>query len=140
MGHVVPYVNGGAINKDAAFDQRATMRGSFISSQGVSSSYYYQNSSSQKQDRSAPEPERVSMQARQIPQPSISSKVAPDIAINIDTNPFFMTRAGINKPERSNDQVAIDANLLQAKAQYGGIGAAAHRRFGTVQYGATRML
>ena len=72
----------------------------------------------------------------------VNVKIAPDIGINIDTNPFFMTRAGVNKIEQ-DDRIAIDTNLLQSKGQYGGIGAAAgataHRKVGPVQYGMTRM-
>ena len=53
-----------------------------------------------------------------------------------------MTRVGGNKLEQ-DDQIAIETNLLQSKAQYGGIsaaaGATAHRKVGPVQYGMTRM-
>jgi mitogen-activated protein kinase 1/3 len=77
----------------------------------------------------------------------MAAKLAPDIAINIDSNPFFMTRAGVAKVEHMDDRIAIDTNLLQAKAQYGGISAASaaaatattHRKVGTVQYGMARM-
>lgn len=99
-----------------------------------------------KQERPSPsplEPERdLSSQIKQVSQCGIASKfVAPDIAINIDPNPYFRTRS--NKVEHAEDRIAIDTNLLQSKAQYGGIGAAsaaaAHRKVGTVQYGITRM-
>lgn len=77
----------------------------------------------------------------------MTAKLAPDIAINIDTNPFYMTRAGVTKVDHVDDRITIDANLLQAKAQFGGIGAAAaaaataaaHRKVGTVQFGMSRM-
>nr|ACJ83772.1 unknown [Medicago truncatula]AFK40713.1 unknown [Medicago truncatula]AFK41670.1 unknown [Medicago truncatula] len=53
-----------------------------------------------------------------------------------------MTRVGVNKVEK-DDQIAIETNLLQSKAQYGGVGAAAgtnsHRKVGPIQYGMTRM-
>ncbi|XP_061369854.1 mitogen-activated protein kinase 10-like isoform X2 [Gastrolobium bilobum] len=49
---------------------------------------------------------------------------------------------GVNKIEKE-DRIVIDTNLLQSKAQYGGISAAAgattHRKVGPVQYGMTRM-
>ncbi|CAN4104427.1 unnamed protein product [Withania somnifera] len=78
----------------------------------------------------------------------MAAKLAPDIAINIDSNPFYMMRAGVTKPDRADDRITIDTNLLQAKSQYGGIGVAAaaaaataatHRKVGTVQYGMSRM-
>lgn len=90
----------------------------------------------------------MSSQAKQAVQCGMAAKLAPDIAINIDTNPFFMTRAGVTKVQH-NDRITIDTNLLQGKAPYGGIGAAAaaattatgaaHRKVGSVQYGMTRM-
>ncbi|XP_044503853.1 mitogen-activated protein kinase 20-like isoform X2 [Mangifera indica] len=86
-------------------------------------------------------------QVKQESQCGKAAKLTADIAINIDSNPFFMTRAGVNKVGCCNDQVSIDTNLLQAKAQFGGIGTAAtaaagattHRKVGTVQYGMSRM-
>jgi hypothetical protein len=77
----------------------------------------------------------------------MAAKYAPDVAINIDSNPFFMTRVGGSKEEHVDDRVMIDKSLMQTKAQYGGIGAAAaatasraaYRKVGTVQYGMARM-
>ncbi|PPS09410.1 hypothetical protein GOBAR_AA11239 [Gossypium barbadense] len=73
---------------------------------------------------------------------SSTGKFAPDIAINIDTNPFFMTR--VKKVEAGDDRNTIDTNSLQAKSHYGGISVTAaaattRGKFGTVQYGMTRM-
>lgn len=86
-----------------------------------------------------------SSQAKQVaPQFGMAAaKLAPDIAINIDNNPFYMTRAIVDYGV--DDRIAIDTNLMQAKAQYSGIGAAAaasagaHRKVGTIQYGMSRM-
>lgn len=73
-----------------------------------------------------------------------ATKLAPDIAINIDSNPFYMTRAGVTKVNHHvEDRITVDTNLLQGKAQYGGLGVAAataanvaaHRKVGTIQYG-----
>ncbi|KAK6784803.1 hypothetical protein RDI58_018258 [Solanum bulbocastanum] len=72
----------------------------------------------------------------------MAAKLAQDIAINIDSNPFYMMRAGVTKSDRVDDRITIDTNLLQAKSQYGGIGVAAaaattgatHRKVETVQY------
>lgn len=114
--------------------------------QPVPPAYYYQRppSSTSNQERSVAEADKgVVMQAKHGQQCGVNAKMGPDIAINIDTNPFFMTRVGVNKIEK-DDQIAIETNLLQSKAaQYGGVGAAAgataHRKVGTVQYGMTRM-
>ncbi|PHT76810.1 hypothetical protein T459_20332 [Capsicum annuum] len=77
----------------------------------------------------------------------MAAKLALDIAINIDNNPFYMMRAGVTKPNRVDGLITIDTNLLQAKSQYGGIGVAAaaattvatHTKVGTVQYDMSRM-
>ncbi|KAL3631536.1 Mitogen-activated protein kinase 20 [Castilleja foliolosa] len=77
-------------------------------------------------------------------------KQAPDIAINIDNDPFYIARAGVTaKVDHVDDRVVIDANLLQTKAQQygGGLGmaaavstnVAAHRIVGNVHYGVARM-
>lgn len=81
-------------------------------------------------------------QVKHVPQCGMAAKLATDIAINIDSNPFLMARAGVNKVERVEDRISIDTNLLQAKSQYSGVSAAAataatHRKVGTVQYGMT---
>ncbi|KAL1307606.1 mitogen-activated protein kinase 20 isoform X1 [Arachis ipaensis] len=148
VGPVVPYEYG-SIVKDS-FDPRTFIRGSFVPSQTVPATYYYQRSTTGHQDAE----KGVPLKPKHGPQQcGVNAKIAPDIAINIDTNPFFMTRAiGVNKIEQddnnNNHRIAIDTNLLQSKAhQYGGIGAAAtattgataHRKVGPVQYGMTRM-
>lgn len=147
VGPVVPYEYGNIV-KDS-YDPRAFIRGSVLPPQPVPPAYYYQRppppSSTANQERSAKEADKgVVLQAKHGQQQcGVNAKMGPDIAINIDTNPFFMTRVGANKLEK-DDQIAIETNLLQSKAaQYGGVGAAAgataHRKVGTVQYGMTRM-
>ncbi|KAJ0054279.1 hypothetical protein Pint_01428 [Pistacia integerrima] len=146
VGPVVPYENT-SVMKDA-YNPRTFIR-STVLPQAVPSAYCYRKCSTGKQEKStAMDSEReLSSQVKQVPQCGMATKLTPDIAIDIDSNPFFMTRAGVNKVERGNDRIAIDTNLLQAKAQYGGIGAAAtaggsaaaHRKVGTVQYGMSRM-
>ncbi|XP_058788244.1 mitogen-activated protein kinase 20-like [Vicia villosa] len=145
VGPVVPYEYGNIV-KDS-YDPRAFIRGSVLPPQTVPPAYYYQRppppSSTANQERSAKETDKgVVLQAKHGQQCGVNAKMGPDIAINIDTNPFFMTRVGANKLEK-DDQIAIETNLLQSKAQYGGVGAAAgataHRKVGTVQYGMTRM-
>lgn len=142
MGPVVSYENG-SVTRNA---------GVLLPPQANPPAYCYRRSVSGKLERSSTETERErdfsssSSQAKQVPQFGMAAaKLAPDIAINIDNNPFYMTRAMVDYGV--DDRVAIDANLLQAKAQYGGIGAAAaaaasaaaHRKVGTVQYGLSRM-
>lgn len=144
VGPVVPYEYGSVV-KDS-YDPRAFIRGSVLPAQPVPQAYYYQRpTSTGNQERpAATEADKggVPLQAKHAQQCGVNAKIAPEIAINIDTNPFFMTRAGVNKLEK-DDQIAIETNLLQSKAQYGGIGAAAgataHRKVGPIQYGMARM-
>ncbi|XP_020202571.1 mitogen-activated protein kinase 20 isoform X1 [Cajanus cajan] len=143
VGPVVPYEYGNIV-KDS-YDPRSFIRGSVLPTQPVPPAYYYQRPSNGSQERpAATEADKsVPLQAKHASQQQcgVNAKMAPDIAINIDTNPFFMTRAGVNKLEQG-DQIAIEPNLLQPKA-YGAIsaaaGATAHRKIGPVQYGMTRM-
>ncbi|PON90692.1 Serine/threonine protein kinase [Trema orientale] len=147
VGPVVPYENGNTI-KDA-YDPRTLNRTAVLPPQAVPpAAYCYRKPVAGSQERSAAEAARdMSSQAKQAVQCGMAAKLAPDIAINIDTNPFFMTRAGVTKVQH-NDRIGIDANLLQGKPSYGGIGAAAaattatgaaHRKVGSVQYSMSRM-
>lgn len=146
VGPVVPYENT-SVMKDA-YDPRTFIR-SAVLSQAVPSAYCYRKSGTGKQEKStAMDSEReLSTQEKQGPQCHMGAKLTPDIAVNINSKPFFMKRVGVNKVDRGNDRIAIDTNLLQAKAQYGGIGAATtaaagattQRKVGTVQYGMSRM-
>lgn len=152
VGPVAPYENGCGVKE--AYDPRIVTRNAALPLQAVPPAYCYQGNSMGKQERSAMETERErSSQAKQVPQYGMATKSAPEIAINIDNNPFYMARAGVNKVDHVDDRIAIDTNLLQAKTQFGGIGAAAaaaaaatataamaaHRKVGTVQYGMSRM-
>lgn len=143
VGPVAPYEYGNVV-KDS-YDARAYIRGTVLPPQPVPPAYYYQRpSSTANQERQATiEADKgVLLQTKHGQQCGVNAKIAADIAINIDTNPFFMTRIGANKLEK-DDQIAIETNLLQPKAQYGGVGAAtgatAHRKVGPIQYGMTRM-
>jgi len=139
VGPVVPHEYDNIV-KDS-YDPRSFIRGSVLPTQPVPPAYYYHQRSSTgtatEADKSVP------LQAKQHDQEQfgVNAKRAPEIAINIDTNPFFMTRAGVNKLEQG-DQLVIETNLLQPKT-YGGssaaAGATAHRKMGPVQYGMTRM-
>ncbi|XWS33012.1 hypothetical protein CRYUN_Cryun22dG0040800 [Craigia yunnanensis] len=130
VGPVVPYENG-TIMKDG-YDPRTIIRSTVLPHQALHPAYPYHKSSTGKQERSTKESAReLPCQTKQLPQCGKASKFAPDIAINIDSNPFFMTR--VNKVEPADDnRISIDTNLLQATAS-------AHRKVGSVQYGMARM-
>lgn len=140
MGSYLPPSYNNANANRNSYDPRTATGSSIVSSQGSSSGYYYHNSSFGKQPKPNGESNRVSVPEKQVPLYGVAPKPAQEVAITIDSNPFFMTRAVVNN---ANDQVAIDTNLLQAAAQYSGVGSAAtastHRKFGSVQYGVTRM-
>jgi len=142
VGPVVPYEYNNIV-KDS-YNPRSFIRGSVLPTKPVPPAYYYhQRSSAGSQERAATEADKsVPLQATHAQeQVGVNAKMASDIAVNIDTNPFFMTRLGVNKVEQG-DQIVIDTNLLQPKT-YGGnsaaAGATAHRKVGPVQYGMTRM-
>ncbi|XP_020223860.1 mitogen-activated protein kinase 20 isoform X2 [Cajanus cajan] len=138
VGPVVPYDYASVVK--GSYDPRTFMRGSVLPSQPIPPTNHCQRSTSGKQERSAIEVDKgVSLQSKLAQQCSVNAKIAPDMAINIDTNPFFMTRAGVNKIEQ-DERIGIDTKLLQPKAQqYGRIGTTAHRKVGPVQYGMTRL-
>jgi hypothetical protein len=126
VGPVAPYENGNIVK--GSYDIRTMSRSTGLPS------YNYRESSTTKLER-----ERDF--CMQVPECEMATKRAPDVSINIDSNPFFMTRAGVNKIEHVvGDGIAIDTNLLQAKAHFGSTTATAgHRKVGTVECGITRM-
>ncbi|BBG99761.1 MAP kinase 20 [Prunus dulcis] len=142
VGPVAQYENGNMM-KDT-YDRRTLVRSSVLPPQAVPHAYCYRKPGAGNQERSVVEVERdMSSQAKQAAQCGMAANVAPDVAISIDSNPFFMTRVGVSKVEH-DDRIAVDTNYLQTKAPYGGIGAAAataaaHRKVGTVQFGMQRM-
>ncbi|TQD72300.1 hypothetical protein C1H46_042172 [Malus baccata] len=142
VGPVAQYDNRNMM-KDA-YDRRTLVGGSVLLPQAAPPAYCYRKPSAGNQERSVMEVDRdMSSQAKQAAHCGMAAKVAPDVAITIDSNPFFMTRVGVPKVE-NDDRIAIDTNYLQTKAPYGGIGAAAataaaHRKVGTVQFGMSRM-
>ncbi|XP_043689164.1 mitogen-activated protein kinase 20-like [Telopea speciosissima] len=142
VGPVVPNENGS--NMKDGFDPKMLIRNAVLPPQGIPSSYCFQRPS-MKHERSGAEGERGLSQTKpQLPECSMAARLAPEISIDINS-PFYLTRAGVMKADQVTDRIAIDTNLLQAKSQFGGIGAAAavaavaHRKVGTVQYGMTRM-
>lgn len=145
-GKVVgPVYDNGNTAKET-YDPRSLARNTVLPPQVAPPAYCYRRGGNGKLERSAPgeTTERdLSSQTKQV-LGMAAAKLAPDIAINIDTNPFYMTRAGVTKMDRADP---VDSNLLQGKAhQYGGIGAAAaaastaaHRKVGAVQFSMSRM-
>ncbi|PSS16401.1 Mitogen-activated protein kinase [Actinidia chinensis var. chinensis] len=145
VGPVVSYENGNVVKE--TYDPRTGTRNAVLPSQAIPPAYCYRRTVPGKPERTTTETERnLSLQAKQVPPCGMASKLAPDIAINIDNNPFYMTRAGVTTVDYVDDRITMDTKLLQAKTQYGGIGAtaatasaAAHQKVGTVQYGLSSM-
>ncbi|KAH6836454.1 MAP kinase 20 [Perilla frutescens var. hirtella] len=147
VGQVFPYESGNAI-KDS-YDPRTLLR-SGIAPPVIPSAYCYHRSSKDKAERSVAETQKnAPSHTKQIPNCGMAAKLASDVAINTDNNPFYMTRAAVTKVDHANDRVVVDANPVQTKAPYGALGVAAaaatnanvaaHRKVGSVQYGIARM-
>ncbi|XP_075481731.1 LOW QUALITY PROTEIN: mitogen-activated protein kinase 20-like [Primulina tabacum] len=147
-GPVLPYENGSVI-KDT-YDPRNLVSSTVLPNQPPPVTYYYHRNGTGMPERSAAKTHRElpSSHNKQIPNCSMASKLAPDIAINIDCNSYYIARAGVTKVDHVEDRaVMIDANLLQSKGQYSGLGVAAaaasnmatHRKAGGIQYGMARM-
>ncbi|KAK6134960.1 hypothetical protein DH2020_031297 [Rehmannia glutinosa] len=77
-GPVLPYENGNAIKE--SYDPRTLVRNTVVSAQVIPSPYYYHKNGTGK-----------------------TEKLAPDIAINIDSNPFYAAEAGSTKLDRAGD-------------------------------------
>lgn len=130
------YENGSSV-KDS-YDPRMYVRNAVLPPQPIPSSYCLRRTNVAKQESSVTNTDN----RQQIPQCSVMAKLAPEVAIDINSS-FYLSRAGVTKSDQPNDRIAIDTHLLQAKSQFGGIGvtaaAAAHRKVGTVQFGMSRM-
>lgn len=138
VGPLPPYENGNLLNE--AYDPRSLIKSTAASSRVIPPAYCYRRNGTVKQERSRETERSLSSKTNQLEQCSMATKGGSEIAINIDTNPFYMTRAGVNKMDHVDDRTTIDANLLQPKSQYGRIGkdSSAHRNVGAVQVGMTR--
>uniref|UniRef100_M4CKJ2 mitogen-activated protein kinase n=1 Tax=Brassica campestris TaxID=3711 RepID=M4CKJ2_BRACM len=144
MGPVAPFDNGRS-SRDA-YDPR-----SFIRSTTTTLPFQQQSASTaamgkQQERRTTTTTMESERQARQISQ--YNRYAQPDVAINIDNNPFIMARTGMHKAENMSDhRIIIDTNLLQATAGIGVAAAAAaaapggsaHRKVGGVRYGMSKM-
>lgn len=138
VGPLPPYENGNLLNE--AYDPRSLIKSTAVPSRVIPPAYCYRRYGTVKQERSAETERSVSTQTNQVARCSMATKGGSEIAINIDTNPFYMTRAGVNKMDHVDNKTTIDANLLQPKSQYGRISkdSSAHRDVGAVQVGMTR--
>ncbi|KAJ4975658.1 hypothetical protein NE237_000764 [Protea cynaroides] len=142
VGPVVPYENGS--NMKDGYDPKMLIRNAVLLPQGIPPPSCYRRPS-MKHERSGAEGARDLSQTKQLPQCSMAVKLVPEIAVDMNSSQYYLTRAGVMKVDQVDDRIAIDSNLLQATSQFGGIGAAAaaaaaaHSKVGAVQYGMTRM-
>ncbi|CAH8389811.1 unnamed protein product [Eruca vesicaria subsp. sativa] len=140
MGPVAPYDNGRG-SRDP-YDPRSFIRSSTLPFQQQSTTTVTMGKQQERRTTTM-ESEK---QARQIHQ---SNRYAPDVTINIDSNPFVMARTGMNKAAEnmSDHRIIIDTNLLQATVGIGVAAAAAvaapggsaHRKVGGARYGMSKM-
>ncbi|MCL7039057.1 hypothetical protein MKW94_003289 [Papaver nudicaule] len=150
VGPVVPYENSSSIRD--AYDPRTYIRNAVLPPQPIPSTYGIRRTNGMvNQEKSVSETERDISLARQsqLSQCNMMAKLAPEVAIDINSSHFYLARAGltskIDQTDNNNNQIAIDTNLLQAKSQFGEMGvaaaaaAAARRKVSTVQYGMSRM-
>ncbi|XP_077226837.1 mitogen-activated protein kinase 10-like isoform X2 [Tasmannia lanceolata] len=136
VGPVMPYENGTI--KDV-YDPRRLTRNAVLPAQAISPAYHFRRNPA-KPERSETDSTRSDLSSQPKPTQCGAAKLAQDIAIDIKASSFYVSQA--TKVNGAEDRIAIDANLLQAKSQFGGMGvgaAAAHRKVGTVQYGMSRM-
>ncbi|KAL2483442.1 Mitogen-activated protein kinase 20 [Forsythia ovata] len=97
-GQVLPYESGNAIKE--TYDPRALVRNRVLSPQVIPLAYCYHRNNTGKQESSVLETVgELPKPSKQVPHCGMAAKLSPDIAINIDSNPFYMTRAGVTKPE-----------------------------------------
>ncbi|KAL3508973.1 hypothetical protein ACH5RR_028374 [Cinchona calisaya] len=144
VGPVIPYENGNVTKE--AYNPRTVIRNPVLQQQphAIPSAYCYHGNGTLKLEKSTTENERnLYSQTRQMPQCGMAAKIAPDIAINIDGNPFYMARAAGTMVDHVDDRITIDSKLLQSRAQFSGIGvaaaASASTKVGAAQFGTSRM-
>ncbi|KAF8408973.1 hypothetical protein HHK36_005043 [Tetracentron sinense] len=144
VGPVVPYENCSNI-KDVAYNPRMLIRNAVLPPQAIPPRYCLPRTSTVKQEKSLTEAAKDLSQAKpQHPRLSMMAKLAPVIAIDVNTNSYYLSRSGLAKADQVDDQIATSTNLLLSKSQFGGIGGAAVaasttlRNVGTVQFGMPR--
>lgn len=85
------------------YDPRSQVRNAVGPPQIMSSVYSYDRSGVVKQERSVETERDMNCHSKPMAPCGMAAKLAPDIAINIDSNPFYMMRAGVTKPDRVDD-------------------------------------
>ncbi|XP_010247564.1 PREDICTED: mitogen-activated protein kinase 7-like [Nelumbo nucifera] len=140
VGPVMPYE--GASSMKDGYDAMM-IRNAVLPPQAVPPPYSFRRTGTKQERSSGTEAERDLLQGK--PQPaqcSMAVKMAPEIAIDVNSSPYYLSRE-VAKAEQVvvDDRIAVDMNLLQAKSQFGASAttAAAHRKVGTVQFGMSRM-
>lgn len=126
VGPVLPYESGQNIN--GSYDSRVFSRNGIIPPQGISP-HYVNRTNTVNQEKSRPEVGR---------EYNTAAKPSPQMAIDINSNPYYHQPQV--KSSQLNDQIAMNAKLLQEQSQLGAIGAAAvaaaaRREVGAVQFG-----
>ncbi|XP_047941693.1 mitogen-activated protein kinase 20-like [Salvia hispanica] len=149
VGPVLAYENPNGA-KDF-YDPRTLVRHTALPHQGVPSSHPSRNNTGRMERPMGETGRDYPTNTKQAMNCGIAAKLAPadvsHVTIDIDTHPYFTSRAGATKVDRSDDRVIVDTNLLHAKAQYGGLGVGAaasakvavHRKVSVMQYGVARM-
>lgn len=138
VGPVISNENGSI---KAACDPKRSIRNDGVPPQGIPPSYCFSMNTEKPERSDITEAERdLSLQSKH--QNCTAEKLTPDIATDTNSSLFYPSRAA--KAEPAGSQIAVEANLLQARSQFVGITAAAaataaHRSIGTVQYGLSRM-
>ncbi|KAL5720366.1 Mitogen-activated protein kinase 10 [Ranunculus cassubicifolius] len=135
-------VVGPVVQEPAGYDPRMYVRNAVLPPQPIPTQYCVRRTSNTSSVSAKQHEQQVQIQQCSVGGTSVMAKLAPDVAIDINSSSFYLSRAGVTK---SDHQVAIDAHMLQTKSQFGGgIGVATvagvgHRKVGTVQFGLSRM-
>ncbi|KAL3363715.1 hypothetical protein AABB24_012778 [Solanum stoloniferum] len=85
------------------YDPKPQVRNAVCTPQTMSSVYSYDRSGVVKQERSVETERGMNSHSKPMAPCGMTAKLAPDVAINIDGNPFYMMRAGVTKPDCVDD-------------------------------------
>ncbi|KAK3009350.1 hypothetical protein RJ639_013086 [Escallonia herrerae] len=132
VGPVLPYEDSRGV-KDA-YQARVFAGNGVLPLQTISPHCYFRTHGG-NQEQSSTDAKSI----KQLQPQCMTSKLAPGMAIDINTTPYCHPQA---QAGQLNTQTSIDAKLRQAQSQFGAVGAAAvavaaHREVGAVQYGLT---
>ncbi|XP_059661388.1 mitogen-activated protein kinase 19-like [Cornus florida] len=132
VGPVLPYESGRNISN--TYDARVAVRNT-VPPQAISPNYFLRTNAV-NQKKPGAEAERDSAQIKQPPQCNLAKQATGMTIDNNSNNRYQPSR----KAGQFNDQIMIDAKLVQAQSQFGAISAAAvavaaHREVGSVRFG-----